>query len=872
MQSLLFRPTDLEQAKDMSVGAVKGLSMQQRWDEETPVFAKAIVRLLPAASGPSGGVPGPDTKCYAGPYGRILDYGCGPGRIAKAVLEEASPLFENYESAHIVGVDNSAEMLTQADQYVANSRFATMFPEELTKSESFDFCYSVYCFQHIPAIEIRDALQRIWTCLKDNSLFFFCGSENRMAQRFDGGGFFDDRFLGVNISQELSRFFDKVGPAIPEELMNDTVRHMVSGNHAHPAILYRKRKITGPLFNAPIIEASSIKKSESKPIENEPMEEALQVYKLAKELGITSKELIEAANEIGITLEGKNKHMKNLQPSEVTRIKAALSPTAPTVVTPKSDAKKIILRNPLSPGDILVMSAALRALHKAYPGEYVTGVESPCPEIFANSPYVAPVTPDEAEVIHMHYPEIDFSGESGYHFAAGHRMYLAEQIGRPIPQAGLLPDIFLTKVEREYNPVKEKLGYGGQYILIDAGVKGDYTLKKYFYYQEVVDLLAKEDITCVQVGQLEHDHPLLENVLDLRGKTNLREFFSAIYHADVVITPVSLPMHAAAALKQPCVVLALGREAPRWEYYPSHRYLCTHGALPCCSYDGCGLSKLEDCTDLVDDAKYGKVPHCQKLIPPKKVFDAVMMYYQGGMVTGQGKPSIPIPGPGEAKSGKEVGITNDLILKVLLTLKPHNPGDPYLENYKWHIEKRGDSFYDIYHFAWEWVREHKPTSILEIGTWTGNSLGQLLSAYEDYSQIERIVTCDIFDQPNIANPEIVKKNLGLLGIPQDVIDKVEILVGDSKETIPQYIKENPGVTFDYILADGAHHPPELPRADLDNCVSLVVPGGVIILDDIAPDGMSLDTTVWQPFKMDHLNEFEWHENYNGKGIGYGVRK
>jgi len=46
---------------------------------------------------------------------------------------------------------------------------------------------------------------------------------------------------------------------------------------------------------------------------------------------------------------------------------------------------------------------------------------------------------------------------------------------------------------------------------------------------------------------------------------------------------------------------------------------------------------------------------------------------------------------------------------------------------------------------------------------------------------------------------------------------------------------------------------------------------VLVMDDLAPDGMSLQP-VWEEFKAQHQDEFEWHENYDGKGIGYAIRK
>jgi hypothetical protein len=49
---------------------------------------------------------------------------------------------------------------------------------------------------------------------------------------------------------------------------------------------------------------------------------------------------------------------------------------------------KLILANPLAPGDILMSTSAIRDLHKAYPGEYVTDIRCPtgCEQIFYNNP------------------------------------------------------------------------------------------------------------------------------------------------------------------------------------------------------------------------------------------------------------------------------------------------------------------------------------------------------------------------------------------------------------------------------------------------------------------------------------------------------
>jgi len=146
-------------------------------------------------------------------------------------------------------------------------------------------------------------------------------------------------------------------------------------------------------------------------------------------------------------------------------------------------------------------------------------------------------------------------------------------------------------------------------------------------------------------------------------------------------------------------------------------------------------------------------------------------------------------------------------------------------------------------------------------------LGQMLRAHPARESIESITTIDLFDRPE-TSPDIVRRNLEHLGFDLNKLPPIYILTGPSQEIVPEKIAPD---LFDFILVDGAHYPPGLPRADLDNCGPLVAKGGVIVMDDLAPDGMSLDA-VWQAWKADQDENWEFYENYDGKGFGYAIRK
>ena len=289
----------------------------------------------------------------------------------------------------------------------------------------------------------------------------------------------------------------------------------------------------------------------------------------------------------------------------------------------------LILQNRLSPGDILMMTPAIRDLHLAYPGEYVTDVRSPAPQVFQNNPYITSLKDGEGKLTDMQYPLIHESGATGRHFSEGHREFLASVIGKPIKNTSMLPEIYLSQTERDWaSPVAVEHGHTGQYWIINAGIKNDYTLKRYYYHQEVVNLL-KDSITFVQVGQTEHDHPPLDGVIDMRGKTDLRQLFRLSYHAEGAICGVSLQMVIMGALQKPCVVINGGRESIRWQAFQNHRFLSVNGALPCCRNDGCWKSKTSECLDWLKDKN---MPHCMDMIRPEMVADAVKMYYEGGVL------------------------------------------------------------------------------------------------------------------------------------------------------------------------------------------------------------------------------------------------
>jgi SAM-dependent methyltransferase/ADP-heptose:LPS heptosyltransferase len=313
--------------------------------------------------------------------------------------------------------------------------------------------------------------------------------------------------------------------------------------------------------------------------------------------------------------------------------------------------KRLILRNFQSPGDIVMLTAAVRDLHARYPGEFVTDVRTACPALWENNPYITPLEerdPD-AELIHCDYPLIHRSNQEPYHFVHAFCAFLSRRLDLDIRPTEFKGDIHISNLEKSwFSQVEQIVGASVPFWILVSGGKNDFTIKWWDWrrYQQVVDHFRGR-ILFVLVGEKSHVHPPLQGVLDLRGQTDLRQLVRLVYHSQGTLGPVSLLMHLAAAVEMKAeyrvqhratVVVAGGREPTHWEAYPHHQFIHTLGALRCCDAGGCWKSRtlpLGDgdekdrpenlCVDVV-----GTLPRCMDMITAAEVARRIEMYFDGG--------------------------------------------------------------------------------------------------------------------------------------------------------------------------------------------------------------------------------------------------
>lgn len=140
-----------------------------------------------------------------------------------------------------------------------------------------------------------------------------------------------------------------------------------------------------------------------------------------------------------------------------------------------------------------------------------------------------------------------------------------------------------------------------------------------------------------------------------------------------------------------------------------------------------------------------------------------------------------------------------------------------------------------------------PGDILEFGVYKGTSLVRLLSfreLLENYSS-RRVIGFDMFGKfPNDLKLESDKKfvekfesaggyGISKLELEEHLLNKglknFELIQGDIKNTIPEFIKNNPSLKISLLHIDVDVYEPT--KAILESLWSKIVKGGILILDD-----------------------------------------
>ena len=122
----VFDVADVESAKRIIITTATAEDNDRLWRTDTPYMAQLLIDHLKLTSA-----------------SRVMDFGCGIGRIAKAIIERVG--------CRVVGIDISAKMREFAASYTASPLFSAHAPERLAEDGfrgAFDAAYAVHVIQH----------------------------------------------------------------------------------------------------------------------------------------------------------------------------------------------------------------------------------------------------------------------------------------------------------------------------------------------------------------------------------------------------------------------------------------------------------------------------------------------------------------------------------------------------------------------------------------------------------------------------------------------------------------------------------------------------------------------------------------------------
>jgi len=306
--------------------------------------------------------------------------------------------------------------------------------------------------------------------------------------------------------------------------------------------------------------------------------------------------------------------------------------------------EQLVLRAMVYPGDLLMLTAALRDLHLAHPKRYVTDVDTTCRQVWDHNPWIEPVDRIETHrYLNVGYPPYSHRELNPEHLATRYHRRLSELLGISIPVTEARPEVYVSEEDRD-SSYPRSLGLKKPYWVVIAGGKYDTTTKWWNpqSYQKVIDDLDGS-IDFVQCGSSEDWHPSLRGAVNMVGRTDVRQLIRLIYHADGVLCPVTFAMHLAAAVPtadgkpRRCVVLVGGRETPSLIQYPGHTLMQVIGQLPCCARQGCWRYVCQEthvpqvsssrCELPVQISPELKIPRCMDMITPDRVVQTILDTY-----------------------------------------------------------------------------------------------------------------------------------------------------------------------------------------------------------------------------------------------------
>jgi len=292
--------------------------------------------------------------------------------------------------------------------------------------------------------------------------------------------------------------------------------------------------------------------------------------------------------------------MESKSPSDVARVVLRHGAWATAELVRRGRPGHILHFYGNTPGDDLMCTAVLREMRRR--GYRSLWMMSRFPELFEGNPDVDRVVPHDER--YDRYAQW-MGGRSWYVHYGGHDH---ERDQSPIPQQHIIasmcasceltgevtlrPYLHLTDDERAAGRLAPR-----QIVLHSSGLSAHSAMRNKEWVegrmQEVVNAL-RDEYTIVQLGAA--TDPGLDGVVDLRGRTSMRQSAAIIASSVLTVAQVGFLMHLTRAVDRPAVIIYGGREQPWQTGYSCNTNLFTSlSCAPCWSWNRCGNAVEREC-------------------------------------------------------------------------------------------------------------------------------------------------------------------------------------------------------------------------------------------------------------------------------------
>jgi SAM-dependent methyltransferase len=177
----VFEKPDLEGARRIILTPAQEADTDTRWAKETPYLVELVTKQLGDLSGRL-----------------ILDYGCGIGRVAKALIEATG--------CSVLGVDSSPRMRALALEYAPTAAFSVVSRRLLQgmvwRGLRVDAAISVWVLQHCPSPQ--EDLELITSSLRPGGRLFVVNNHERALPTKEAGWMTDGLDIRAMLKDRLS--------------------------------------------------------------------------------------------------------------------------------------------------------------------------------------------------------------------------------------------------------------------------------------------------------------------------------------------------------------------------------------------------------------------------------------------------------------------------------------------------------------------------------------------------------------------------------------------------------------------------------------------------------------------------------------------